>query len=489
MYEPMMLKKETVAFQTKFDDACSRAKMLEDSGEYESATEALGELWLGIGNRPMLENFPNAAEADVLVRIGALTGWLGGARQIDGSQETAKDLIGEGIRLYDEITDVEKIAEAKSDLGLCYWREGAFNEAENFYRDALDSTPVDSYALRGKIMLRLVNTAISNHLYDEAISLLNESKTIIDSHGDHLLKGKLFFHQALVFALLFEDKGDSELAEKAASYYSEASNNYRKANHQRYEAIVENNLGFLYLAISNYDEAHEHLNNALNLFSIFNDMGRLASVFDTKARVYLAEKKFIEAELFAQKSVQLFIRGDEYFSLSESLTTLGTVFARQSSFADAKESFERAVKAAEFVNDKTSRGLAMLSQIEELALVLSDEERKDLYLKTEELLVDLDSTSVKERLKNAEDICLKSKFKSKWEDFSLSKEVLRFEAEYIMEALTETGGRVTKAAELLGFSHQNLSLLLKTRHKALASAKKSRKKRSDRKRKSKSGKK
>ncbi len=484
MYKQILSKQETVSFKPEFKDACLRAKLLEDSGEYETAANALGELWAGVGNQPLLENFPTTLKADVLVRIGALTGWLGSSGQIEGSQEKAKDLIGEGIRLYDEVVDVEKIAEAQSDLGVCYWREGAFNEAENFLRDALDRTPIESFALRGKTLLRLVNTAISTRNYNEAFELLQESEGLIKSNGDHLLRGKLSFHQALIFKLLFEEEGKIDLAEKSANYYFEASFHYRKANHHRYEAIVENNLGFLFLSIKKFENAHQHLDNAINLFGVFGDTGRLASVFDTKARVYLAEMKFIEAELFAQKSVQLFKRGDEYFSLSESLTTLGTAFARQNSFVDAKESFEKAIKAAEFVNDSVSLGLVMLSQIEELQTVLSDEERNELYLKTKGLLFQSKSNSIQSRLKNAENICQHSNIKSKWDDFSLTEEVLRFEAKYIVEALSETGGGVTKASKLLGLSHQNLSLLLKTRHKALASAKKTRKKRSDRRRKS-----
>jgi tetratricopeptide (TPR) repeat protein len=483
MYKQTLSKPKAVKFEAKFTDACSEAKRFEDAGQYENATIALGELWLGIGVKPTLDNFPNSAKADVLVRIGSLTGWLGSSGQIDGSQEMAKDLIGEGLRIYDEVNDIEKIAEAQSDLGLCYWREGAFNEAETYFKDSLELVPIDSHALRGKILLTLVNTAISNRKYDVAISLLDQAESAIKPHGDDLLQGKLYFHKALVFKLLFEEDGQPELAEKSANYYFEASQKYRKANHQRYEAIVENNLGYLFLIVNNFKNAHEHLDNAINLFSVFGDSGRLASVFDTKARVYLAEKKFIEAELFAQKSVQLFTRGDEYYSLSESLTTLGTIFARQDSFANAKESFEKAIQAAEFVNDSINLGLAMLSQIEELHQVLSNEERKKLFARCVELLSGSNQNSIQNRLKNAEAICMSTESHSKWDDFSLPEKVLEFEAKFILEALGETGGAVTKAAKLLGLSHQNLSLLLKTRHKELASAKKPRRKRSDRKRK------
>ena len=483
MYDQMTSSQNFITYQPEYIEVCLQAKEFEDAGDYESAITVLGDLWQGIGEKPNLEEFPDLVKAEVLIRIGALTGWLGSSAQIEGSQEKAKDLIGEGIRIFEDLADKEKIAEALSDLGVCYWREGAFPEAQNFLEEALEKVPAESYALRGKILLRLVNVAISKRKYKKAVSLLKKAEPLINLEGDDLLIGKLYFHQGLVSILLFEEEGSKDFAEVAAKHYQKASYHYRRANHQRYEAIVENNLGFLYLSINDFENAHEHLDNSINLFSVFNDSGRLASVFDTKARVYLEEKKFIEAELFAQKSVQLFMGGDEYFSLAESLTTLGTVFARQGSYGDAKESFEKAIEAANYVNDPVNAGLAMITQIEELQAILSVEEKKELYKKASKLLSATNRALIQKRLVNAEQICLNQTSSSKWENFSLNEEVLKFEAGFITQALKETNGAVTKAATLLGLSHQHLSLLLKTRHIALASIKKPRKKRSDRKRK------
>lgn len=484
MYEQITEKQDFINLQDKYVEACRRAKEFENAGEYELAAKALGDLWDGIGEKPELEDISNEVKAEILVRIGTLTGWLGNSRQIEGSQEQAKDLIGEGLRLYEESGDLENAADAQSELGICYWREGSFPEAQQFLQDALEKAPEDDHALRGKILLRLVNVAISTRKYQTALSLLEDAEKTIKKFGDNLLQGKLYFHQGLVNKLLFEEEENSKFALKATQKYQKAYDYYLLANHKRYCAIVENNLGFLFLSIEKYNEAHEHLENAIKLFTSFNDSGRIASVFDTKARVYLAEQKLIEAELFAQKSVQLFMGGDEYFSLSESLTTLGIVFARQESFANAKESFEKAIDTANYVNDSTNAGLAMLAQIEEMQTVLYEEEKTELYKKAEKLLSNSNRTSIQKRLKKAEEICNKNTSKSEWDDFSFYDEVLKFEAHYISKALKQTGGRVTRAAELLDLSHQNLSLLLKTRHSDLASIKKPRKRRSDRKRKS-----
>ena len=60
------------------------------------------------------------------------------------------------------------------------------------------------------------------------------------------------------------------------------------------------------------------------------------------------------------------------------------------------------------------------------------------------------------------------------EGFSLPAAALAFEARYISFALQTNAGSVTKAAQRLGISHQNMSLQLTQRHQALRSLKKPR---------------
>lgn len=54
-----------------------------------------------------------------------------------------------------------------------------------------------------------------------------------------------------------------------------------------------------------------------------------------------------------------------------------------------------------------------------------------------------------------------------WAGCSLEREVHHYEAELIRRALEQSGWRVTRAARLLGITHQRLSFILHTRHKDL----------------------
>lgn len=96
------------------------AKQLEETGNYEAAREAMGELWQGVGYRPVLDGLEQETEAEVLLRVGVLTGWIGSSRQIEGTQERAKNLISESITIFEAIENTEKIAEAQMELGFCY---------------------------------------------------------------------------------------------------------------------------------------------------------------------------------------------------------------------------------------------------------------------------------------------------------------------------------------------------------------------------------
>jgi len=116
---------------------CRVARHREAAGDFDAAREAMAELWQGIGARPVVEGLDDEIKAQVLQRVGALTGWLGSASQIEGSQEMAKDLISESVRMFEELGKRNKVGEARSDLAVCYWRAGAYDEARVTLQEAL----------------------------------------------------------------------------------------------------------------------------------------------------------------------------------------------------------------------------------------------------------------------------------------------------------------------------------------------------------------
>src|SRR5215813_4433378 len=117
---------------------CELAKGLEEAGEFELAEETLRPFWEGLSYRPDTRGLGDEAKAELLLRTGTITGWLGSAKQIAGSQEFAKDLISESASLFETFAQTEKLAEARVNLAVCYWREGGLDEARVTLRLVLD---------------------------------------------------------------------------------------------------------------------------------------------------------------------------------------------------------------------------------------------------------------------------------------------------------------------------------------------------------------
>ena len=93
---------------------CELAKNLEEAGEFDRAAETLNSFWQGVPNRPVTQGLGDEAKAELLLRTGTLTGWLGSAKQIPGAQEIAKDLISESAATFEYLGIADKVADLQA---------------------------------------------------------------------------------------------------------------------------------------------------------------------------------------------------------------------------------------------------------------------------------------------------------------------------------------------------------------------------------------
>src|SRR6266478_1487359 len=327
--------------------SCRIAKQLEKAGKYEAAYEALNEFWPDRNGSPKLDDLDEPMRAEVLLRVGALAGWLGSAHQAEDSQETAKDLITQSIAIFEQLGQSARLAEAHKDLGICYWREGSFDEARLHLRDSLTWLKDENDDLRAVILIWFGLVEGEAGRLHEALRLYNEAAPLIEKSDDHAVKGTFHNQFGLVFRRLAAPENREDYLDRALIEYAAASYHFEQAGNTRYLARVENNLGYLFFKIGKYEEAHKHLDRARHLFFAQNDVGAVAQVDDTRARTLLAEGHIAEAERVARNAVRTLEKGDEQAVLAEALTTHGVALARLGDYPSAKRLLQRAIEVAE----------------------------------------------------------------------------------------------------------------------------------------------
>lgn len=455
---------------------CELAKALEEAGEFEQAAETLRPFWPGLLNRPSTAGLTEEAKAELLLRTGTLTGWLGSAKQISGAQELAKDLISESAAIFENLRTAEKVAEARVDLAICYWREGALDEA----RVTLELVLQTFGETRSEQRLRaLLNSAIVERAATrdhDALTIYKEAAPLFDLSSNNALKGKFHNSHATLLNNLGTSENREDYIDQALVEFAAASYHFEQAGHKRFQARVENNVGFLFATIGRFEEAQEHLIRARALHLSAGDRAGAAGAEDSRAQAFLLEGKYEHAERTARSAVRSLRQGEEHALLAEALTTHGKALARLNQAPVAKAALDQAVEIAQTAGNPDRGGIAAVTAIEELSTYLSPEVLQDYYRTAERLLANSQNLSLKNRLgecaRRVLSISLARDADQSWAGsmspgFSLDAEVLRYEGSLIRRALEESGGSVTRAARMLGVTHQGLAFILNGRHNDL----------------------
>lgn len=381
---------------------CQLAKDLEEAGDYEAARSAMGELWQRIGERPQIDGLDQHVAAEVLLRTGLLTGWLGSAHQVAGAQEIAKDIISESLRIFELLDLTAKAAEAQIEKALCYWREGAYDEARITLHDAISRLNNGDRGLKALALLRSAIVEKSANRLNEALRILSDdAAALIETCDSHTLKGNFHNTLAIVLELLGVAEQREDYTDRALIEYAAASFHFEQAGHKRYQARVENNQGFLLLKASRFAESHQHLDRARRLFTNLKDKGSVAQVDDTRARALLAQGQAAEAEKIARTAVRVLEKGGEQGLLAEALTTHGMALARLSRDSQARFALQRATELAHIAGDSEKAGVAALTVIEELGERLEPDELKVIYGIADQLLAISEYPQTLKRLREA----------------------------------------------------------------------------------------
>jgi tetratricopeptide (TPR) repeat protein len=442
---------------------CSKTSELIYAGQYEAARDELGELWAGIGRRPVV-NAPPQMRAEILLQCGTLSGWLGSSKQVD-VQDKAKDLLTEALHIFQTLSLKLKASETQYELGMCYFRKGAYDEARIVLDEAMKG--LEDTELQAKILIRRTIIEIWLGKHHEAWDTLKEAQVFYERCSD-AVKGRWHGQMALVLRRLATAEGRADYADRSIIEFTAAIYHCEQAKHERYCATSLNNLAMLLYQLERYAEAHEHLNRAHTFLERLKDVGLLAQVEETRARVYVAEQHYHAARRVIIEVVETFEKGGESALLADALIIKGTVQARLGDNEESLRTFRHAIRTAKDAGALSNAGRAAISLIEEHGSRLSDAELYRLYQRADQFLEGTQDAEDIDRLRTCARIAIRKLYGSELDEyFTLPETVLEYEARFIELALMEEGGSITRAALRLGISHQTLSFMLKSRHKKL----------------------
>ena len=449
---------------------CRTALELKDRGEYEAAREAMFPLWKGIGSRPDTNGLREDLAPRVLLVAGILTGWLGGQREIQKDNEYARDLISESIRLYEELGDIRKVAEARAELAQCYWRVGDNETAGILLNKALERLTTGGPA-QANALLILSSVEWAESRYNEVLKILTLNAPLFERITNHTIKGVYHNQLGITLRAIGASKKRLNYFQRAIQQYHLADEEFRLAKHPSFRVLVKNNIANVLRERGQFTEAHAYLEQARRLMVRVGDKVRVAQIDDTLAQVFMAEGKYEEAEWTASRAARGFEKAGRQCFLAETMVNQGIALARMREPQRAQFIFQEAIEIAHNAGSLNRAGLAALAMIEELD-TLTPELRSVAFGQAREWLASSDSPDVKPRLRSIEKKIGSTRTKLPANPLEvlfnkridLYEETLRYQHDLISETLVKVDGKVTHAAKLLGVNRQSLAKLIETKH-------------------------
>ena len=452
---------------------CETALELKDRSEYDAARDTMYPFWNGgIGSWPNIKGLSDAVAAEVLLTTGILTGWLGSRGEIKKADDYARDLITESITLFEALGDTRKIAVARSEIAWCYWRAGANDEARIYLGEALQRLTIGGNA-RANALICLSFVEWAEAHYAEALKVLTDNEQTFERINNHTFKGA--YHNQI--GIILEELGAAsrkrdDYFQRAISEYRIADEHFQIAKNLVYRAHVKNNIANVLRELHQFKEAHDHLEQARRLFLRVGDRVRVAQVDDTRAQVFISEKKYADAEMTAHTAARSFERAGRQCFLAETLINQGIALARLHQTERAQFIFQQAIEIAHHAGSLHRAGLAALTMIEEID-TLPREVQSVAYAQAREWLASSDSPDIKPRLRAVRKKIDGTRRKPKAADvhellfnkrLDLREELLKFEHDLISRTLTKVNGKVSHAAKLLNIGYQTLAYIIETKH-------------------------
>src|SRR6185369_9200552 len=232
--DPNLLDNERVRLR------CQLARQFERTGNYAAACGAMDDLWPGVGKRPSLETLDAQTSAEVLLRIGVLTGWIGNIKLIKGSQEIAKSLLRESLEIFEAVGDVKKVAEAQTEMALCCLREGSIDVARALFADALARLDDQDGDLKALALLRSAIVELQASRLNDALHILTTAVSLFEASANHALRGAFHNELAIVLRKLGPGESREDFVESVLRQFTAASFHYEQGGHTRYRGGVEN---------------------------------------------------------------------------------------------------------------------------------------------------------------------------------------------------------------------------------------------------------
>lgn len=172
---------------------------------------------------------------------------------------------------------------------------------------------------------------------DAALILLEQAKVIFEKYEDQERMAEISQNLGAI-------KFDQKAYEAAIEETNLALEAYERDKRQYFQGFAHLNLAANYLKLNQLEEALQHSQIALDLFSSYGDNKQLATMYRQIGIIYSQSKNFILAKAYFQKAINLYLVLDTTMELGTSWYDLGSIALQEGQLDIALDYYFRSAR-------------------------------------------------------------------------------------------------------------------------------------------------
>lgn len=329
----------------------------ERIGRYEDGLLEFSDDWANPTYIPDLSRLSELQSARILLRFASLLGYEGHTKKIDNSQIRSRNFLTSARDVFIATGDVSGTAESECYIALSYWRTGELNEADSWIEEALSHNLPSLNKIRLFCFVTRTLINLIHQRFDRNIQIGLALEQSFYEHGDDFLTASFLINLGVSYKNL-------DCLNEASRCLEIARHFHQRSGHKAYLGITENNLAQLYKKARNFTKAHSTIDSACNTFSEIGDITREGFAYDTKALIYIDERKYEDALMTVEKAVNLLKGSENSVYLSETLLTEAKILLYLDNFRGAVTVLIDAVETAR-INGGESAAALLIGQFED----------------------------------------------------------------------------------------------------------------------------
>ncbi|MEM8814396.1 MAG: tetratricopeptide repeat protein [Pseudomonadota bacterium] len=274
---------------------------------------------------------------------------------------TIEGRCNEAVPLFDVVlAENPAVLRARIEQATCRYRLGQWERAEQSYNTLLERPDVsDTAVIRAEVLGGLGTVYHRTGRLELAGETYREGLDLAQTAGDKLAAARLL----ISMAILAKDRRDFALARERLA---RATLVYRQLEWEVLPGQIPSTLANIAMNDGKYDEAEQHLDDALLSFRALGDRRNEAMMLNNYGFLRRLQGRFNEAEELHLQSLSIRREIGDRVGQGRILGMLSVIYEHGARYAEAKDAAAEAVAVARAANDRLfmATGLAQLAAAE-----------------------------------------------------------------------------------------------------------------------------